>query len=143
MAPRYHHAPTANAGPRSERNKELDGWKEIAFFLNRGIRTVQRWERAEGLPIHRHHHSKRGTVWAHATEIRAWVTARESRSVSVPMAGYSPMDNYGLNPRCLEAGQRAQEASERLHSAYARHSRQVTTLIAHVSRLLKDISSAA
>ena len=32
----------------------LDSWKEIAAYLNRGVRTVRRWEREEGLPVHRH-----------------------------------------------------------------------------------------
>ena len=31
----------------------LNGWKEIAVFLGKGVRTVQRWERDHGLPIHR------------------------------------------------------------------------------------------
>ena len=34
----------------------LDSWKEIASYLGRGIRTVQRWEREEGLPVHRLDH---------------------------------------------------------------------------------------
>ena len=29
----------------------LDSWKEIAAYLKRGARTVQRWEREEGLPL--------------------------------------------------------------------------------------------
>jgi hypothetical protein len=31
----------------------LNGWNEIATFLGKGVRTVQRWEREYGLPIHR------------------------------------------------------------------------------------------
>ena len=31
----------------------LDSWKEIAAYLRRSVRTVQRWEREEGLPVHR------------------------------------------------------------------------------------------
>jgi hypothetical protein len=31
----------------------LDSWKEIASYLGRGVRTVQRWECEEGLPVHR------------------------------------------------------------------------------------------
>jgi hypothetical protein len=57
----------------------LDSWKEIAVFLNRGVRTVQRWEREENLPIHRHQHRKRGSVFAFASEISAWLQVREGR----------------------------------------------------------------
>jgi len=57
--------------------KTLDSWKEIASFLNRGVRTVQRWERTEGLPVRRHKHLERGTVFAHPSELKAWQRARE------------------------------------------------------------------
>src|SRR6185503_6034397 len=50
----------------------LDSWKEIASFLGRGIRTVQRWEREEGLPVHRLAHDKRGSIYARREELAAW-----------------------------------------------------------------------
>ncbi len=57
----------------------LDSWKEIAAYLKREIRTVRRWEKGEGLPVHRHLHSKRGTVYAFKPELDAWWSARQSR----------------------------------------------------------------
>ena len=51
---------------------KLDSWKEIAYFLKRGVRTVQRWERTENLPVRRHSHLKRGTVFALKHEIEEW-----------------------------------------------------------------------
>jgi Tol biopolymer transport system component len=54
----------------------LDSWKEIAAYLRRSVRTVTRWEREEGLPIHRHLHSKSGTVYAFKPELDAWWTNR-------------------------------------------------------------------
>jgi len=54
----------------------LDSWKEIATFLKRGIRTVQRWEREEGLPVHRLAHAKRGTVYADPAELASWWDSR-------------------------------------------------------------------
>jgi TolB-like protein len=54
----------------------LDSWKGIASFFARTIRTVQRWERTENLPIHRHLHRKIGTVYAFESELIAW---RDSR----------------------------------------------------------------
>ena len=38
----------------------LDSWKEIATYVKRDVSTVQRWEKREGMPIHRHVHDKRG-----------------------------------------------------------------------------------
>ena len=46
------------------------------MYLGRGVRTVQRWEREEGLPVHRLAHEKRGTVYAHREEIDAWWASR-------------------------------------------------------------------
>jgi len=55
----------------------LDSWKEIAAFLRRGVRTVQRWERTEGLPVRRHGHLKRGSVYAVRSEVELWIRARQ------------------------------------------------------------------
>lgn len=62
-----------DAGPAKER---LDSWKEIASYLKREVRTVQRWEKSEGLPIRRHLHKKQGTVYAYKSELDAWWNQR-------------------------------------------------------------------
>ena len=54
----------------------LDSWKEIAAYLKRSVRTVTRWEREESLPVHRHLHSKSGSVYAYKAELDAWWTNR-------------------------------------------------------------------
>jgi hypothetical protein len=51
----------------------LNSWKEIASFLNRGVRTVQRWERDLQLPVHRIGKGKRSPVYASAPELKFWV----------------------------------------------------------------------
>lgn len=56
----------------------LESWKEIAAYLNRGTRTVQRWEKLEGLPVHRHLHERQGTVYAYQHEIDAWWASRRT-----------------------------------------------------------------
>jgi TolB-like protein/Tfp pilus assembly protein PilF len=52
--------------------ERLDSWKAIAAYLKRDVTTVQRWERREGMPVHRHRHDKRGSVYALASELDAW-----------------------------------------------------------------------
>src|SRR5262245_25824932 len=54
----------------------LDSWKEIATHLKRDMTTVQRWEKREGMPVHRHVHDKRGTVYAYSSELEAWLQSR-------------------------------------------------------------------
>ncbi|MBM3767654.1 MAG: hypothetical protein FJW32_19865 [Acidobacteria bacterium] len=60
--------------PESE--EILRSWKEIAAHLGRGVRTVQRWEQAEGLPVHRHEHLERSSVYAYQSEVDAWWQSR-------------------------------------------------------------------
>jgi hypothetical protein len=52
----------------------LNGWKEIARYMGRGVRTVQRWE-AYGLPVRRVNGS-RGAVISTRSEIDAWLAGR-------------------------------------------------------------------
>jgi Tol biopolymer transport system component len=68
--------------PLSERPLEdrLDSWKEIAAYLRRDVTTVQRWEKREGMPIHRHLHDRIGSVYASRADLDAWM---RSRSLSV------------------------------------------------------------
>lgn len=54
----------------------LESWKEIAAYLKRDVRTVKRWEHSEGLPVHRHLHRARSSVYAYPSELEAWRAAR-------------------------------------------------------------------
>jgi serine/threonine-protein kinase len=69
--------------------KRLDSWKEVATYLNRDVSTVRRWERHEGLPIHRQRHTTRDSVYADTGEIDAWLESRR-RAESAP--GSAPSD---------------------------------------------------
>jgi Tol biopolymer transport system component len=60
--------------PQSE--DRLDSWKEIAAYLKRDVTTVQRWEKREGMPVHRHLHDRMGSVYASRTELDAWTRSR-------------------------------------------------------------------
>ena len=66
------------------RGPRLDSWKEIATHLGRDVRTVQRWEARDGLPVRRLHHSKTGSVFAYAAELDAWRDARDPRAEERP-----------------------------------------------------------
>jgi len=54
----------------------LDSWKEIAAYLHRDVTTVQRWEKREGMPVHRHLHDRMGSVYAFQAELDAWTRSR-------------------------------------------------------------------
>ena len=59
--------------PAGER---LDSWKEISAYLKRDPRTLQRWEKTEGLPVHRHVHESQVSVYAYTSELNAWLASR-------------------------------------------------------------------
>jgi len=56
----------------------LGSWKEIAVYLNRTVRTAQRWEKRERLPVYRHVHQKGSSVCAFREEIDAWLVRRRN-----------------------------------------------------------------
>jgi len=53
-------------------NDRLDSWKEIAAYLKKEVRTVQRWEKNGGLPVRRLAHGKQGTVFAYKLDLDTW-----------------------------------------------------------------------
>jgi TolB-like protein/Tfp pilus assembly protein PilF len=66
--------------PEKRAEAPLDSWKEIAAYLDRDVTTVQRWEKREGMPVHRHVHDKRGSVYALGSELDAWLQSRKPPS---------------------------------------------------------------
>ena len=81
MSPSDIPASGATPGPEGSPllGKKLDSWGEIASYLGREVRTVQRWERTEDLPVHRHEHKKKSTVYAYAGELDAWIKKRQPK----------------------------------------------------------------
>src|SRR5512147_88230 len=53
-------------------------WKEIASYLGKGVRTVQRWEAQFGLPVQRPNARAKGIVRASRDELDRWIATRWS-----------------------------------------------------------------
>src|SRR5881394_1679817 len=70
----------------AKNDDRLQSWKEIASALNREVRTVQMWEKHEALPVHRHFHSRRSTVFAFRSEIESWAKRRTAIAASAKAA---------------------------------------------------------
>jgi Tol biopolymer transport system component len=79
-------ADTAPSVQSIRAGSRLETWKEIAAYLKRDVRTVQRWEKTEGLPVRRHLHAKSATVYAHRAELDLWWEQRRPR-LEAPEAG--------------------------------------------------------
>jgi len=76
----------------------LNSWKEIAAYLNTSVRTVQRWERVEGLPVHRHEHASVATIYAYASEVDSWLG---SRTGSLQRNSDAPPENKSRPKRLI------------------------------------------
>jgi hypothetical protein len=57
----------------SPEGRIFSSWKEIAAFLGRGVRTVQRWETTLGLPIRRPNGYGSNVIVASESELREWL----------------------------------------------------------------------
>jgi TolB-like protein/Tfp pilus assembly protein PilF len=66
-------------------SERLDSWKEIAAYLKRGESTVRRWEK-EGLPVRRHAHKSKASVYAYTSEIDVWWNDGRARLESIENA---------------------------------------------------------
>lgn len=75
---------STSGSTRPEKSQTLVSWKEIAAFLGRAERTVKRWERVRGLPVHRVPGGERGGVFAYPDELRAWLLGDQGRAAQSP-----------------------------------------------------------
>ena len=88
-------------------DRRLDSWKEIAGFFGRDERTVRRWEKERGLPVHRVPGGGRGTVFAFEEDLKKWLRSSQlkqspdepanERSGPLPLPEQVPVE--GSEPR--------------------------------------------
>jgi len=71
--------PSDGSSSGASPGRRLDSWKEIAAYLKRNERTARRWEQTEALPVFRHTHAKRDSVYAYTTELDGWWRTRRFR----------------------------------------------------------------
>jgi len=64
------------------KGRRLDSWKAIANYLDRDVRSVQRWEHERSLPVHRLPGEKSSAVFAYQSELDQWLLSR--RDVAAP-----------------------------------------------------------
>jgi TolB-like protein len=68
---------SASEDIRKSKGRRLDSWKAIAQYLDRDLRSVQRWEHERALPVHRMPGEK-GAVFAYEGELESWLHSREN-----------------------------------------------------------------
>lgn len=82
-------------------NRRLRSWKQIARYLDRNVRTVMRWEKKYGMPVHRIPGENKGrSVFALTGELDAWIMERDiPEDESAAPAGFP----QARDPRTLAA----------------------------------------
>ncbi|HEY3380787.1 MAG TPA: hypothetical protein VGK32_03405 [Vicinamibacterales bacterium] len=78
--------------------RPLNGWKDIAEYLAKCVRTVQRWEKEYGLPVRRIGRAGGEIVFAFPAELDAWRAAQSARMTPAKADSAGPRDR-GVNRR--------------------------------------------
>jgi hypothetical protein len=105
----------------------LNSWKEIASYVGRGIRTVQRWERELGLPVRRPRGHLRSPVVAIPSELDDWL--RQPRPVA--RVDRSTTGRVHIRTNGKELAERSKlilQRTQELQDALARTSALITRL---------------
>ena len=89
----------------------LDSWKEIAAYLKRDVTTVQRWEKREGMPVHRHLHDMMGSVYASRADLDAWARSRNLRAAQENENNAPTPNPSAQPPRSAISGNRARSSA--------------------------------
>src|SRR6185312_11295050 len=88
----------------------LTSWKEIATYLGRTPRTVQRWEKEFKLPVHRPPHKQSRLVIADTDELDNW--AIENRAIHDSAAdSHIPIERQATNNEILQEIARKESSS--------------------------------
>ena len=125
----------------------LNSWKEIASYLGRGVRTVQRWERDLGLPVHRPKGKDRSAVLAFPEELDQWLQKTPVRSATkfadpqpggreVTPAAPTRHPNLLIQDVRLTSA-RSQKLLESLVKAAGRHQALTTSLCETLSKITR------
>lgn len=74
-------------------NQRLDSWKDIAEYLGRDVRTVQRWESERHLPVHRLPGGNKPRVYALESELDVWLRSSAPELTEAPSVAVLPFAN--------------------------------------------------
>lgn len=118
-------------------DKVFSSWKEIAAYLGKGVRTVQRWEAELNLPVHRP--SDQGIVLAYESELQRWAQRKTERlnPPNIPPPNAHNEHPSEIRRRSSNLCERASQQIEMLQVTLQR-SRQLEQLIYTEHRGLRD-----
>ena len=106
-----------------DRAEVLNSWKEIAVYMGRGVRTVQRYERRFGLPVRRLVGKDRGAVVAFSSDLDDWLRNTSKRHgrveksliiAAIKSVRCAILDGARLRQQCSELQSAHREALQKL-----------------------------
>jgi phage terminase Nu1 subunit (DNA packaging protein) len=115
--------------------KLLNSWKEIASYLGRGVRTVQRWEESLHLPVRRVGESDRSPVFAFSNELDFWLYSRGAHLESDPAVPKQREQRLGDAAHPRVQLQRSVDLSRELLSRASRHLAETERLLGNLQQL--------
>ena len=112
----------------------LSSWKDIARYLGKGVRTVQRWERQLGLPVRRPvGASQKSAVLLYRRDVDAWLATRFSAR---PQHQETALANTRLARSTLKERIRKAQELRTTHSVLAEQIQESIRLLAQRCDLL-------
>lgn len=116
----------------------LNGWKEIAAYVNSSVRTVQRWEKA-GIPVVRPLPSLRGSVVAYSEQLDTWLGRRSGvETAATPLQGLTFM--MGSRRDLHETHAHAIELTQQIRQTKLEMTVRMSLLQAQVALLKENLT---
>jgi hypothetical protein len=118
----------------------LTSWKEIAQYMDRGVRTLQRWERELQLPVHRISEGKKAPVYAVLSELKFWMLTSTERNTSYVAEKEKMPPISNLLKREAQLTARFNELAKAVAQASVRHHQQAEALEKNILALRSRFS---
>ena len=114
----------------------LSSWKEIAAYIGRGVRTVQRYEHSFELPVRRPNGKSRGAVYTFAEDLDEWLRTRSPDPI--------PAQDVPKLKAVAEVRQSIHQSEQlRLQCCSLRnaHHQVIASLVTNLSSLMENMKS--
>lgn len=132
-------AASSAAFPSNAKAPVLNSWKEIASYMGRGVRTVQRYERDFRLPVRRLGGKSRKAVLALPQDLDAWL-----RSASLgELDDDRVVRSFAVISAVRQSISRGTNLREQCHQLCAAHSQVTADLIANLSVMVHGIEEGS
>jgi hypothetical protein len=132
----------------STKSVVLNSWKEIAAYLGRGVRTVQRYERDLALPVRRPRGTTRSAVIALTDELDGWLrtapTGEDSRQTEPPARATQVQALLTMDKKTVQKtlGERY-TLLQRCSDLRAAHNEAVVKLITNLNVLVEEVNTSS